>query len=88
VRPGILSYLGYDLESTGIRHDVVTAAGATNALRLPVQRVEALGISAAGLRVLCHQLPEALRVGGLLGLDFLRGRRLEVDFAAGTIDLH
>jgi len=87
VRPGILSYLGYDVDSTGTSHAIVTAMGATNAPRLPVQQIDALGIFAAGLRVLCRQLPEGLRVGGVLGLDFLRGGRLEVDFAAGTIDL-
>jgi hypothetical protein len=37
--------------------------------------------------VICHDLPAALHVDGLLGLDFVRRYRLSVDFQAGFISL-
>lgn len=36
---------------------------------------------------LCHDLPAEVRVDGLLGLDFLRGRRLTLDFRTGRLSL-
>ena len=37
--------------------------------------------------VLCHDLPSTVTVDGVLGLDFLRGGRLKVDFRAGLLSL-
>jgi len=88
VSPRALAIIGYDIAAAGETSAIVTASGREDLRRIEVDSVSALGVSRSGLRVVCHQLPEGLRVEGLLGLDFLRGRRLEVDFAAGTIDLH
>ena len=35
----------------------------------------------------CRDLPAAIAIDGLLGLDFLRGTRLTIDFRNGTIDV-
>jgi hypothetical protein len=37
--------------------------------------------------VVVHTVPSATRIDGLLGLDFLRDRRLISDFRAGEITL-
>jgi hypothetical protein len=37
--------------------------------------------------VVCHTLPAGTKVDGLLGLDFLRGQSLLIDFRAGEIML-
>ena len=37
--------------------------------------------------LICHTLPASVSVDGLLGLDFLRGQRLTIDFRAGRIAL-
>ena len=87
VRPGLLRFLGYDVAEGRDRINIVTASGATTVQRIEVTSVDALGKRISGMPVLCHQLPAPIRVGGLLGLDFLRGRRLEIDFTRGTVDL-
>jgi len=88
VSPRALAIIGYDIENAGVVSAIVTASGREDLRRIDVNSISALGVSRSGLRVVCRQLPDGLRVEGLLELDFLRGRRLEVDFAAGTIDLH
>lgn len=87
VSPRALAALGYDVDTASHLSEVITASGREALRRIDVDSISALGVSRVGLRVVCHQLPSGLRVEGLLGLDFLRGRRLEVDFAAGSIDL-
>jgi hypothetical protein len=50
-------------------------------------RLTALGHHRFGSPVLAHTLPTGARVFGLLGLEFLRGRELTIDFVAGPVDL-
>jgi hypothetical protein len=52
-----------------------------------LERVHALGRDRKNLSVLCHTLPESTRLDGLLGLDFMRGHLLSVDFRAGRMAL-
>ena len=52
-----------------------------------VEDIEALGLTRDAFPVLAHTLPPSASVDGVLGLDFLRGRRLVVDFRTGQIDL-
>jgi hypothetical protein len=37
--------------------------------------------------MVCHTLPPSASIDGLLGLDFLRDRRLTIDFRTGQITL-
>ena len=46
-----------------------------------------LGRDCADFPVLAHTLPPSAGVDGLLGLDFVRGGRLTVDFRAGHVTL-
>src|SRR5438874_1974268 len=46
-----------------------------------------LGRTRSRMGVLAHSLPPSARIDGLLGLDFLRSRRLTIDFSAGTLEL-
>jgi hypothetical protein len=36
---------------------------------------------------LSHTLPPSAGIDGLLGLDFMRGQRLEIDFVRGFVTL-
>lgn len=54
---------------------------------LNVDTIKALGKEATNLRVLCYTLPTSARIDGVLGLDFLRGERLVIDFRAGQLAL-
>lgn len=55
--------------------------------RLILNRFSALGHHRLGFRVLAHSLPPAAGIDGLLGLDFLRGCMLTMDFRGATITL-
>jgi len=50
-------------------------------------RLSVLGQSRYDFPVLAHTLPAGSAVDGLLGLDFLRGHALTVDFRTGQITL-
>jgi hypothetical protein len=52
-----------------------------------VARFAAFGIVQSDFPVLWLPLPPAVRVDGLLGLDFFRGLVLTLDFARGQISL-
>lgn len=66
---------------------IITGSGVVPVPLLNVDRVEALGKAATNMRVLCHTLPSRAGIDGVLGLDFLRGERLVVDFRAGLLAL-
>jgi hypothetical protein len=79
---------GYDPASMGDRVRVTTPTGVEFLPRLTIERLSSLGCDRADLAVLGHTLPRRARVDGLLGLDFLRGQRLSIDFREGAITLH
>jgi hypothetical protein len=46
-----------------------------------------LGKDRLGLQIIAHTLPSTAVYDGLLGLDFIRGQTLKIDFRTGLIDL-
>ena len=78
---------GYEPASTLARVRVTTGSGVEFAPRVVIQKIEALEREVRNFPIVCHTLPPSATVDGLLGLDFLRGQRLVVDFRAGTIAL-
>jgi hypothetical protein len=54
---------------------------------LEIARLNSLGCDRADLAILGHTLPPSAGVDGLLGLDFLRGQELNIDFRKGTVTL-
>jgi predicted aspartyl protease len=82
-----LMQLGYDPAGTTDRFQVTTGSGIEFVARITVEKVAALGQERAGFPVLCHTLPPSAGVDGLLGLDFLRGQILTVDFRNGRLTL-
>jgi hypothetical protein len=70
-----------------IRLAVAMGGGTQLIPRLALNRFSALGQHRIGLPVLAHTLPPAAGIDGLLGLDFLRGTILTLDFKAGQITL-
>jgi predicted aspartyl protease len=77
--------LGYDPSLAPERVQVTTGSGVEFAPRLPIVKIAALGCTRENFPVLAHTLPPSAGVDGLLGLDFFRGGRLEVDFRAGIV---
>jgi hypothetical protein len=79
--------LGYDPAKSPDRIQITTASGVESAPRIRVESIDALGKLHRDFPLVCHTLPPSTKVDGLLGLDFLRGSRLVIDFRTGTIDL-
>ena len=87
IAPFHLEAIGYDLGLGQDRVQVTTGSGVEFVVRLRVARISALGRSRRNFPVLGHTLPPSATVDGLLGLDFFRRCRLEIDFRRGSIQL-
>jgi len=79
--------LGYDPSASPSRVQITTGSGVEFAPTITLDKIEALGIERLQFQVLCHTLPPSAGLDGLLGLDFLRGHRVVLDFRAGAITI-
>jgi predicted aspartyl protease len=79
--------LGYKPAAASKRVRITTASGVESAPRVRVSKIAALGVKREGFPVLAHTLPPSASIDGLLGLDFLRGHVLTIDFRKGRLDL-
>lgn len=79
--------VGYDPNMAPDRVAVAMGNGVGLIPRITLDRLSALGRNQLAFPVLAHALPPAAGADGLLGLDFLRGSLLTLDFPGGRIDL-
>lgn len=79
--------LTYDTALAPDRVQVTTGSGVEFAPRVALDKIIALGMERTSFPVLAHTLPPSAGVDGLLGLDFLRGRVLILDFPHGQITM-
>ena len=82
-----LTTVGYDPSLAPDRVQVTTGSGVEYAPRISVTRLKAMGQERQHSPVLAHTLPPSASIDGLLGLDFLRGQTLRIDFQRGVIVL-
>jgi predicted aspartyl protease len=87
INAGMLVSIGYDPALAANRVQITTGSGVEFVPHLAVSRIRAFGQERNSFPVLCHTLPQSAGVDGLLGLDFLRGLSLIVDFRKGLIEL-
>jgi predicted aspartyl protease len=87
LNPGALTFVGYDLADALATAPVTTGSQLVFIPRMVVSRLAALGIERHNFVVLAHTLPPTTLVDGVLGLHFLRGHRLTIDFRAGELGL-
>jgi predicted aspartyl protease len=87
INAGPLATVGYDPALAPERVQVTTGSGVEFVPRLQVSQIKVLGQERLLFPVLSHTLPQSTGVDGLLGLDFLRGQRLNIDFQQGQISL-
>lgn len=87
VNVGLLLALGYDPALVLDRVQVTTGSGVEFAPRVMVSKIRALGQERSNFPVLGHTLPPSAGVDGLLGLDFMRGSELVIDFRQGRVHL-
>ena len=83
----LLTAVGYDLTQATSHAQLATANGVIRVPLLTLTRLSALGQDRPGFLVAAHNLPAAATIDGLLGLDFIRGQTLKIDFRTGLIDL-
>lgn len=87
VRTATLRSIGYDPDAAPDRVRATTASGVEFVPRVIISRLEALGQRCVNFAVVGHVQPPTAPIHGLLGLDFLRGRRLTIDFRRERITL-
>jgi predicted aspartyl protease len=87
VNIAMLVAVGYDPALAPTRLQVTTGSGVEYAPPVTLSRIQALGQERLDFPVLGHTLPPSAGVDGLLGLDFLRGQSLTVDFRSGHVTL-
>lgn len=83
-----LTTVGYDPSLAPDRVQVTTGSGVEYAPRISVNQINALGKSQNQFPILAHTLPPSAGIDGLLGLDFLRGHKLIIDFIEGNISIN
>ncbi|MCI0486489.1 MAG: retroviral-like aspartic protease family protein [Blastocatellia bacterium] len=83
----VVVLVGYDPAIVPGRIPVTTGSSIEFVPRIIVEKIEALEQERLDFPVLCHTLPPSATVDGVLGLDYLRGQRLIVDFRAGLVTL-
>jgi hypothetical protein len=87
INVGMLVALGYDPALVPERIQVTTGSGVEFVPRVSLDKIVALGQERTTFPVLGHTLPPSAGIDGVLGLDFVRGQTLRVDFRTGTITL-
>jgi predicted aspartyl protease len=87
VVPKQLQRIGYDLGKALVRTTVFTANGVASGSKISLEEIESLGKTYTNFPVFCTPLPSGTGIDGVLGLDFLRGTRLTIDFRMGILIL-
>jgi len=88
INPALLGFIGC---SPNQQSPYITITSATDAVRTPVVRIprfECLGIVLVDFPVVAHAIPAPPAFVGLLGIDFLRGREITINFRRGVIKLN
>lgn len=79
--------LGFDPDQPARRTTMTTGSTIEVVPVIVLTRLSALGQHRFGFPVIAHALPASSALDGLLGLDFLRGLSLTIDFRAGRMTL-
>ena len=83
----IAEALGYEPAISGRKVDIITASGVHKAPLITLSSICALGKEARNVDCVVHDLPQASRVEGLLGLSFLRNFTVLLDFRKGLLKI-
>jgi len=87
INKGPLIAVGYDPDGSADQLEVTTGSGIERVSLVEVLKFTSLGQHRAKMPVLAHNLPASAGVDGVLGLDFLRGSVLTVDFRNGEVSV-
>lgn len=87
VNSSLLLRLGYHPLASPNRVQVTTGSGVEYVPIVKISQLHALRNERSDFDVMAHTFPTSATVDGVLGLDFLRGHILTVDFRGGQISL-
>jgi predicted aspartyl protease len=87
LRPELLRLLGFDLANPVAVRDFRGVTGGGRAPSFVAEAVTALGVTLTRFEIHAVSPSASVTIDGLLGLDFLRGRVLTLDFARGRMAL-
>lgn len=79
--------LGYNPYQPKYHKEVITGTQVENIPVIEIKKITAIGQPIENIDVLCYDLPEGLRVDGVLGLNFLSKFNINISFARGNIDI-
>jgi predicted aspartyl protease len=82
-----IALAGYTQAHATSQHQVLTGGGQITVLEVPLLSITVLGQTRTSFPVLAHSFPPGTSHDGVLGLDFLRGNVLTIDFVKGEITL-
>jgi predicted aspartyl protease len=87
LRDALLIAVGHDPAQSTQQTRMLSASGIQPVALVTVLRLKALEQERQQFPVIAHTLPAAAAIDGLLGLDFYRGQKLDIDFRQGLITL-
>ena len=76
----LVESLGYEPTQSGDTVRLMTASGIVTAPLVEIRRIRVLGMEAINVYTLCIDLPGDGRLGGLLGLSFLKHFDVDLHF--------
>jgi hypothetical protein len=65
----------------------MTASAVEQVPEIIVKEISVGDEQRADFPILCHSFPEDITVDGFLGLDFIRGTQLTIDFRGGLVKI-
>ena len=87
ISPSAISYVGHDIEAAKDFAELTTGNGTIRVPSLSILGLRCLGQTNVDFSIHAMAFPSKLGIVGLLGLDFLKNRRLCIDYRDGTVEL-
>lgn len=81
----VLLRAGYKKEDYIEKINTTTASGNSGGMIVKISSIAALGFIRKNFKIIAKDLPLTLFVDGLLGIDFLRNKELNLNFKTGII---
>ena len=82
----IMDYLGYSAKEDGLKKSTLDGAGGRSVgYLIKVKQFKCLDFELENFEIACHDMNTRLGVAGILGMNFLRHFRIDVDFNTGLI---
>jgi len=81
----LLDNLSYNLVISKIKVRLITASGSIIAPQIKVEWIHSLGTKFEKFPVVAHTLPKDMHIDGILGIDFLKNAKVQIDVSKGHI---